>query len=83
MLTFLFGREPESFNNKRRYDERRNGKQRIKRHSSPNNHSKPRILAELEVTVEDTVERVAEDVAAKLFEQKDHLISKYIVFSCL
>lgn len=71
--------------NKRTFKDRRNPKLRLgKRRQSHEDEEDPkgsaRILPDLTATVESTDEEVAADIASKLSEKKDDLISKFFSF---
>jgi phosphorylated adapter RNA export protein len=69
---------------KRRYGDRGNVKLRLGRRGSNSNDSdcrgSPRAIFDLNVTLENTNEEVANDIANKLCEEKDDLICKCSAF---
>lgn len=68
----------EKPNNKRRFNERGNVKQRLgkRQDSFEDSKSSPRTLLDLKVTHEDSNEDVAIDISNKLCEKKEDLICK-------
>lgn len=78
-----FGSESRAFHQgmKRRYEDRGNVKLRLGKRQNDINESgcrgSPRTISDLNVTLENTNEEVADDIANKLCEEKDDLICEY------
>lgn len=69
--------DSERLSNKRRHVDRSNVKLRLGKRVSSENYNdklKPRVLRDLAVTADDTVENVADDIAECLSEDKKELL---------
>lgn len=73
--------------NKRKFSDRSNIKlrlgQRVNSHQPVQEKQESRVLPDLVVTSEDSLENLAVDIAEKLAEEKKDLVSKYLILKCL
>lgn len=75
----LYGSRENKANNKRSRADRSNPQLRLRKRSSSNDrndvNSAPRHIIDLSVTCENTAEEIARDIANKLYEEKEDLLS--------
>lgn len=79
--TFTQNDNCNRFSNKRKHEDRGNVKLRLgKREDNhrKDNKKKTRVLADLNVTIDDDVEDIAKDIANKLYEEKADLLLRIV-----
>lgn len=79
----MYADEKNRTNNKRSRGDRNNPNLRLRKRSSSNEKSDvssaPRHILDLIVTNENTTEEIARDMANKLYEEKEDLLSKFVL----
>lgn len=74
-------KDSERTSNKRRHADRSNKKLKMGKRVNSHHHSskqQPRILADLTVSADDSIDNIATDIAEKLSEEKKELIGKFL-----
>ncbi|CAK1553014.1 unnamed protein product [Leptosia nina] len=78
----VFSSNEHNQTNKRRFSDRSNVKlrlgKRVNSHQPTKEKQEPRILPDLVVTTEDSIENIATDIAEKLTEEKKDLIARIV-----